>query len=327
MSAAGLVQLATLALLAFALLSALVVALCYPSLRGNLMRLDARSRATALTALAAAPALGAATLVVLCFLPSLLGAIWPALDHCQAHHVGHPHFCLAHLPPGAGGVAGWTLVALALSGLARGVTPRVRRLLRSRRVVAQLFATATRDATRNLWVASVDQPIALTTGLLRARVLVSRGLLADLDAELLPAVLAHETAHAARRDGLRRTFAALASIAQLPAMRSMLLADLDLAIEQACDDDAGRCVGDRLVVARALLAVRRLGRTRPWPGAIATLSIGGSSLDARIEALLSEPPPPWRHARPALLALFVVLVAAADPLHHLAETTLGLFTR
>ena len=106
MSGAGLVQLAVLALAVFAVLVAGVVAVAYPRLRGRLQRLPAWTRANALSALAALPALGSVALVGLCFLPSLLGIVWPGLDHCPHHHAGHPHFCVVHLPAGAGSAAG-----------------------------------------------------------------------------------------------------------------------------------------------------------------------------------------------------------------------------
>ncbi len=328
MSGAGLLQLAALALVAFATLVAGVVAVAYPRARGRLDRLPARSRADVLAALAAAPVVGSVALLGLCFLPSLLGAVWPGLDHCPDHHAGHPHFCVLHLPTGAGSAAGWAIAAGVVLAAVVAITPRLLRLARSRRLLAQVVATAGYDPDRRIWVASVEQPIALTTGIRTPRVLASRGLMAALEPELLTAVIAHEAAHASRRDGLRRALAALMSIAHVPATRRRLLRDLDLAIEQACDDEAGRSVGDRLTVARALLAVRKLGQTRPCPSALATLSIGGSSLDARIEALLCEPTAVSPRARHGLLAATVAIaVLAADPLHHLAETVLGLLTR
>jgi Zn-dependent protease with chaperone function len=170
----------------------------------------------------------------------------------------------------------------------------------------------------------------LATGLFRRRVIASRGLLAGLPADLLAAVVAHEEAHSVRRDGLRRALAGVLSVAHLPATRRAVLADLDLAIEQACDDEAGLRVGDRLTVARALLAVRRLGQTRPCPAALGALSIGGSSLDARVAALVEEPAAPsprsWRRLTWALACLLGAALAA-DTMHHLAESTLGLLTR
>jgi Zn-dependent protease with chaperone function len=327
-SGAGLIQLAVLALAAFAALLAGLVAVAYPRVGARVERLPAGARADVLAALAAAPMLGSVALRGLCFLPSLVGAVWPGFDHCPHHHAGHPHFCVVHLPDGAGSVAGWAIAAGVVIAVIAALSPHVRRLARSRRILSQVVATADYDRSRGIWVAAVDQPIALTTGIRTPRVLASRGLLGALEPELLTAVLAHEEAHASRRDGLRRALAGLMSIAHAPQTRGRLLRDLDLAIEQACDDQAGHVVGDRLTVARALIAVRKLGQTRPCAAALTTLSIGGSSLDARVEALLGEPVAASPRAGRALLAAAVVVAAlAADPLHHLAETALGLLTR
>jgi Zn-dependent protease with chaperone function len=79
-----------------------------------------------------------------------------------------------------------------------------------------------------------------------------------------------------------------------------------------------------------LRGVRRLGQTRPCPAALGALSIGGSSLDARVAALVEEPaalaPRSWRRLSWAFACLLGAALAA-DTMHHLAESTLGLLTR
>ena len=87
-------------------------------------------------------------------------------------------------------------------------------------------------------------------------------------------------------------------------------------------------MGDRLLVADAIVAVERLFGAVPPPPGLAALSFGGSNVSARVEWLLREPALD-RGVRSfkwiVVAALFALL--AADPLHHAAETVLGIFAK
>ena len=100
---------------------------------------------------------------------------------------------------------------------------------------------------------------------------------------------------------------------------------MELATERACDEEAGSRLGDRLVVAEAILAAERLlaSTSTRSPGPL--LAFGGSSVPARVHGLLAEPVARRGRAGwwPAggLLGACLLL---ADPLHHATEHLLGL---
>jgi len=125
-----------------------------------------------------------------------------------------------------------------------------------------------------------------------------------------------------------RLAARVLSRLHLPALRRALLAELAVASEQACDAEAGHRVGDRLVVAEAILAVERLlAAAVPPPAGLA--SFDGNSVAGRVRALLAVelPAPPQRAYRVAAALACLFAVACVDPLHHLTEHLLALASR
>jgi hypothetical protein len=134
------------------------------------------------------------------------------------------------------------------------------------------------------------------------------------------------------RRGSRRCAARLLSWPHLPALRRALLAELALFSEQACDAEAARRVGDRLLVAEAILAVERLLAARAPVEAAALPAFGGSPVAERVRELLApeRTPPPAASTRglAAFGALGVLTaLALADPLHHATEHLIGLLAR
>jgi hypothetical protein len=155
-------------------------------------------------------------------------------------------------------------------------------------------------------------------------VFLSEGLLAGVDAETLAVVLEHERAHARRRDGFWRAWAAALSLAHAPGVRARLLGALHLADEQACDAESGERVGDRLKVAQALLSVARAHPCACAPQREACPGHAGESLGPRIHELLgAERPSAGRYVLPWAAGGVAASVALADPLHHCAELILG----
>src|SRR5690606_1504516 len=152
------------------------------------------------------------------------------------------------------------------------------------------------DPALNVLVVETDRPFAVAT---RSDALISRPLVEGLPSEELAAVVAHERAHLERRDAPRKPVVRPAAVAHVPSVRRALLADLDLAVEQACDERAALRVG-RLEVARALIAVERLMQRR---ASLPALAFAGSNLVARVEALLAPRKIP--HALSHDAALFV----------------------
>ena len=111
---------------------------------------------------------------------------------------------------------------------------------------------------------------------------MSAGLAARTDARSLETVLAHERAHVARRDPLRRLVAALALALHLPGVARQLGRALRAAEEASADADAARVLGDRGRVAEALVRFARMRRAAP-------LAVGfhGDALEERVREVLA----------------------------------------
>jgi beta-lactamase regulating signal transducer with metallopeptidase domain len=169
-----------------------------------------------------------------------------------------------------------------------------------------------------------ERNFSLTGGLWRREIYVSSAMANALPPRLLEAVIAHERAHARRRDGLRMLAARVLSWPQLPRVRRSILAELDLATELACDEQAGSRLSDRLVVAEAILAAERLLASTSWRAPGPLLAFGGSSVPARVQSLLAAPP--TQGTLPGRWMVGLLLLASwllADPLHHATEHLLG----
>jgi Zn-dependent protease with chaperone function len=324
----GLMQLLLLATAGFVVGIALLSALVYPRLRGRLAALPPAQRARILRWTCAAPLGGAALLTGLCLLPSLLGIVWPELDHCLVHD-GHLHLCLVHPPASLGGLLGWSVNGVFWGIVAAGIVAGARRALEAARSLQVLRQAAHYDAAVGAHLIRSALPFSAAVGLFRQQVVLSTALAAALPPALLRVVLAHEAAHVRRHDSFWQLLAALLATAHMPYLRCQLLADLALAAEQACDEDAATVTRDRLGVAQAILFVERMlgDRVRPLP---LMSGFGGSDVAARVEALLVPPrrTRQWKmRAVEAGLVLALMALAPFDALHHWTETLLGLFAR
>ncbi|MCM2334041.1 MAG: M48 family metalloprotease, partial [Anaeromyxobacteraceae bacterium] len=219
-------------------------------------------------------------------------------------------------------------VALLLAGgLVVGLV--LTRALRAQVATWRAVAELRRLAGGQGGVVETSEPLSITAGLLWPLVLVSTGLRTRLTPAQLGAVLAHERAHARRRDPLRLLVVSLLGAVHGPRTRRRLLADMALACEEAADEAAAVEVGDRTLVAEAILAVERLLWDRS-PRAGLALGMAGCATEARVESLLQAPLPerPARAGRAALWAAgAIAAVAAAAEIHHLTETVLDLIAR
>lgn len=260
-----------------------------------------------------------ASLAPFCAAVGLIGA-WVTDIHvlgCPAHRCVHDH--RAPLP--GAGVLLVAAGALARVGwrAARGAVD-VARARRMRRALDGLAAAGPGGAA----LLPVAEPQAFVLGFLRPRVYVSQGLLAA--AASVPSVLAHEAAHARRRDPLRRLCASLALAWHLPGVDALLERRLARAQEMAADAAAAGALGDAPGVAEALVRLARARRAQPaaalgWDGRAGDLA-------ARVGALLDERVRPDRPRPMAVLTWAGLawggLLLAAEPLHRGAERLLRL---
>jgi len=312
-----LVALNGVALLGFVVLVATAAALAHRAVAARARALPPSLRARVLIVWAATPVAIATAMVGLALWPSLGVALGLTVDHCPAH-AGHLHLCLHHLPArgpgivGALGIAAFAIVAG--SALVQGV--------RSAALAAGLARARSFDLASGVGVVESPRPFAVTVGWFRPRVLVSTALLERLTPAQVEIVVAHERAHAGRRDALAVTIARILALAHLPSVRRRILADLALACEQACDEAAARECGDRVRVAETIVAAERAAASRPLVAA--GPAFGGGEVVDRVESLLAAPLDGMGTRRPLwiLLAVGAALAAAAPHVHHWTETLL-----
>jgi len=304
---------------AAALLVWVVVVVCVPRLAAHqsaLMRGELKARIWLY-----APIWVPAALVVSALLPGVLGALTGSGDHCVGHGALHHHLCLFHPPQMAHVSIGW---ALAFLPALAAMTLMARQMWRfwSARAWTRALVGSSQPLGEGACVRVVEEPdaLAFTVGALRPVVVVSRGLVDQLSDDELRVVLAHERAHRERRDTLWALLDRIAG-SLLPAeMRGVLLAEIELAREQACDARAARKAG-RVQVAATLLRVARMGLTSPRAG----LSVGASSLELRVHTLLADEARasavakiwPW-------LSAVVVVGLGAGPFHKMMERLIAL---
>ncbi len=320
----GNLQMFLLAAIAFWLLASALVSVAVPLLARRTAGWAPASRHRALVLLGLAVPVLTLTAIVSVALPSSLAFAWPELDHCAAHE-GHPHLCFVHASPHADTPLGWAVVGAAALGLAVRLATRGSSLLNAPRLLERLLGSARFDAQRRTWVVPAEQPLCLSVGLFRPRILVSEGLLAAASDDELAVMLAHEAAHVRQRHTLARFLVRAASFLLLPSARRTLLTTLELSAEQACDEAAAGQFGDRLRVAETIVAMERRLVTAANTYALVA-AFGASSVSARVESMLSPP----RHTGAALFlalllsALVVGVLGISPRLHHVTESTLAL---
>lgn len=313
-----------LAAAVFGVVIAAAVQIGYGWLRPLFDRLPAGLRGRLMFGLLLAPAGLGVALSLLAVLPGVAAAFAPGLDHCTQHDDHHFHLCLVHGPAGIDLGRVWMVLGLVATPPAIRAVQVVARVLRGRRLLAALRRLA-RPATATYTEVAYEAPFAFTAGLWHPRIYVTSGLLQLLDDKSRAAVLAHEAAHARRRDPLMKLLAEFAGAFHFPGARRALLADLALACEQACDEEAAVSIGDRTAVADALVRLGRVMAVEFPVRATAMARFGEGRISARVHALLDAPKPrPRLPSTGAVLALAVVLATLLSaPVHHATETVLG----
>ena len=319
--------LASLGLTAFLLTTcciSLVTSLCQSRLSGWFDGFPPTTRANYWLALAVLPFIVGVLSLLMMLSPFLMHLLGFSEDH---GHTSRTLF-MAYKPWFSGSDLEWLLlVGTGMVVLALGIKT-FQHLHQSRQSLDALLTLA-KPTQADLPIKTIDsmRPFAITAGLLRPQVLVSSRLLASLDHAELTAVVNHELAHRQRRDGIRLLVAECLSAVHLPETRRQILAELALAIEQACDEVAAQQSGDRLQVAATILKITRLvGEEPPLSWALGP-SVTGSVAVLRVEGLL-RPALPTRSGRGmglflGSMMLLILTLAASDWWHHTIESILN----
>lgn len=237
---------------------------------------------------------------------------WPGALLLESHCHLSSH-CTAHSPTGLGMDAASMLMLIAGLLLLRATVLGIR-FHHAHKQLSSFSRQTHSEAYEQL---DCSPALALTSGLLRPRVFLSTGLIAQLSTTELRAVLAHEQAHQRHRDNLRHF---LAQLLTAPAFARQLRADLHQAIEQRADQQAAHCCGGPEAMAHILIRLQRLALASP---PLLHSGMGGADFTQRIHALLQASAPP-ASARwwPAALITAIVLLAGvfSSPVHHALET-------
>ncbi len=248
----------------------------------------------------------------------VVGAFGPWMgltpDHCATHFEEHVHLCFGHQARSAS-----LFLILPASALATRIAQRIlraaERVLRARRVRGELLAVQT-ATVGDVHVLPLGEANAFVLGYWSPTLFVSRALLEGPASEV-EAVLAHERAHADRRDPLRRLVAFLALAFHLPGIADALERRIGVAQEMAADAHAAGQLGDPVRVAEALLTVAR-GQTAHR---------GHGAIPERIIELLNETPqyggPPLRALFAGVAFAFMTVALGAGAVHHLLESALS----
>lgn len=177
--------------------------------------------------------------------------------------------------------------------------------------------------------AESEAPLLMLAGVLRPRLVVSRGVRRALSPEQLEAALRHERAHGASRDNLKRLLILLTPDA-IPGVRVLrrLERGWNRLAEWAADDVAAGGSAERgLALATALLRVARMGHPAAAIPLATSLLADDDDLTMRVERLLRGPTAtdavPVRSAVPAIAIGTVVatlgIPAALPAVHSLLE--------
>jgi hypothetical protein len=161
-----------------------------------------------------------------------------------------------------------------------------------------------------------EAPHAYAVGGRHPRIVVSRGLIRGMDAAERRAVLSHESAHLRHRHDMHLMVLRLAA-ALNPLLRPFVPAGA-LAVERWADEETAVSVGDRVLVARALVRAALAGseRARTPPAALAHAT---GDVSFRVTALMQGPPRPRR----SITAVASLLLIATFMAPGVTATNLG----
>lgn len=284
----------------FAFFITLIIAffsrLLFPTLTRRLITLEPATQSTILLLWSCLPFLAAFGVLFLALLPSILQITGLSSDHCLGHLEGHIHFCLIHRPAP---VEYWLVWAPGLLFVALLIVTSLNMIvdiwetIRFKRNLDQYLPgdsnQKSSDPDQILVTLNTETPLALTCGLLKQKIFISKGLVDRLTDEEQLMLLAHENAHVERNDAIKKLMARSLSFAHFPAVRKSLLSQLNLACEQACDLASSMVSKDPGKVAELLLKVERIYQKHLFiasPLTSGVLDYSAGSLSERVTSLL-----------------------------------------
>ena len=204
---------------------------------------------------------------------------------------------LACEPPGSQETAGYSLLGMAAGGgglLAAAAGQMTRAMLRSRRLVrawtCSAPVTVLPEAGAQAWCIDMAFPLVAVVGLWRPSLVVARSVLDRCTPAELAAIVAHERAHVAARDNIKRLFMHATSgvFGSVVSRRESDWAWQD-ATEEAADDRALASGANRLDLANAMVTVARMGAAAPRCVLPAGSSFyRGGSVERRVRRLLAD---------------------------------------
>jgi Zn-dependent protease with chaperone function len=259
-------------------------------------------------------------IILASMVPGVFASLFGFGDQCRAHGGHHHHLCVIHPPHGSTNFLPWTIVLgvlfTALTAIGISTKNAMEEWWLSRSLVR---ASVPSSLGKDIRLLEREEPIALTVGITNPVILLSTGLIQAVSQRTLRIILAHERAHVARRDTTWALLDRLMGSLLPTTVGRELQSALALAREQSCDNAAAQSEGD-VYVAAALTEVTRLELSQPAFG----LSVGSSSLEARVVHLLERPPiPRWWPAAPLICVVGIVL-AGAGPIHNIIERVITL---
>ena len=273
-------------------IGALAAGLAVALLQGRLRPSAAAALLTILAGVAATVTVAVVGLLAGAFLAQIPG--FPAtVEWCLAITQDH------RVPLWLGGAAMITVVTMAVS------------VLRS----AWRLRVHGSDEPEALVIVPTDEPTAFAVPGRPGHIVVSAGMLRQLDGAERRVLLAHEQAHLSHHHH-RYVWIATMAAAIAPPLRPVL-ARVRFATERWADEAAVDEVGDRELVARTIARAALVQVPAPVPA----LAFGGIGVAARVEAILHDPARSslQRAATTAVLAATVAGIAsAALQLHHVA---------
>ena len=180
--------------------------------------------------------------------------------------------------------------------------------------------------TRQAWLIHRRFPVVAVVGIVRPELFVARQVADGCTAQELAAIAAHEAAHVAARDNLRRLLFTLTPGARLARSIAARLEDEWMAAAELAADADARRNADPLELAAALIKVGQLTSCARPEAMPASALIGSHDLESRVRRLLDPPVQSTRMKAawlPAGVLLTVAILLQTSPvlsgLHELFE--------